>query len=525
MNHASGNIRRPPFRPIKSRLGSLEKGSAALLMVLLLAAAIRLIGIAARPIWYDEAFAILFAEKGPAAMLYGTLAPSGAGTADIHPLGYYTLLWLWMQAFGQSLAAARLLSILAGAATVAMAYFLARELFSEKIALPASIFIALAPFQVHYSQEIRMYSFLAFWLMTATFAYWRGSRLGGWGWWSLFAVSAALAQYAHNLAAVYIVPLAIWPIFRRDWKNLQAVALAGIGALILYLPWLIHLPAQFAKVSNSYWVERPGIEKFFTLLLVYVTNLPLPERWLFGALFIALTVTAVGLWQTFKRENRNSAALWLLYLSFAPPALLFIVSQWTPIYIERALLPSGAIFCIWLVWTLYGTSLPKGFRNTLIGLLAIGAAAGLWQHITYRGFPYAPYQELDASLRERIEAGDVIIHASKATRLPMAYYDPALPQEYIADPPGSGTDTLAPATQQVLGLIARLDPASAVGEAGRVWFIVLQRHIDAYIQLGYESHPHLLQLEKSLALQNVETWGDLRVYLFVQKTHEAGDTP
>ena len=58
--------------------------------ILLLAFLIRLIGITSRPIWYDEAFAILFSAKGPAAMVYGTLAPTGTGAADIHPLGYYT---------------------------------------------------------------------------------------------------------------------------------------------------------------------------------------------------------------------------------------------------------------------------------------------------------------------------------------------------------------------------------------------------------------------------------------------------
>lgn len=52
--------------------------------------------------------------------------------------------------------------------------------------------------------------------------------------------------------------------------------------------------------------------------------------------------------QTFRRAYRNLNALWLFYLSFAPPLLLFLVSQWVPVYIERALLPSGVVFCIWL---------------------------------------------------------------------------------------------------------------------------------------------------------------------------------
>ncbi|MCI0550097.1 MAG: glycosyltransferase family 39 protein, partial [Anaerolineae bacterium] len=95
--------------------------------ILALALVVRLLGIGSRPIWYDEAFAILFSQKGLNAMLYGTLAPTGAGSADIHPLGYYTLLWLWMQLFGDSLFAVRLLSILAGLVSVYLIYLIALE--------------------------------------------------------------------------------------------------------------------------------------------------------------------------------------------------------------------------------------------------------------------------------------------------------------------------------------------------------------------------------------------------------------
>ncbi|MBN1451410.1 MAG: glycosyltransferase family 39 protein [Anaerolineales bacterium] len=484
--------------------------------IILLTTLTRLIGITSRPIWYDEAFSILFSQKGLPAMLYGTLTPTGTGTADIHPLGYYFLLGNWMKVLGDSILVVRLLSIFAGVATVFVAYHLARELFDVHIANIASIFLALAPFQVHYSQEIRMYSFLALWLLIVTYAYRRATTSSSWGWWVVFSISAALAQYTHNLAAFFLTPLALWPLLHKDWKNLRAVTLAGLGALLLYLPWLIHLPAQFAQVSDAYWVERPGIASLFTLLLVYVTNLPLPNGWLYFALFLSLAATAIAMLQTFSRKNRNPEAKWLMHLSFAPPILLLIVSQWIPVYIERALLPSGTIFCIWLSWALFGTSLPKILRNALVGTLILGAAVGLYQHVTYRGFPYAPFQELNISLRERILPGDRIIHASKATRLPTAYYDSTLPQEYIADPPGSNTDTLAAATQQVLGLIAQPNIASATGNAERIWFIVLQRHIDAYIQHGYENHPYLSQLEKTFSLKTTETWGDLRVYLFVR---------
>jgi 4-amino-4-deoxy-L-arabinose transferase-like glycosyltransferase len=492
-----------------------NKRQCTFFAIIIFAALVRLIGIASRPIWYDEAFAILFSAKGLAAMLFGTLAPTGAGAADIHPLGYYALLWSWMQVFGQSLIAVRLLSIFAGVVTVAISYLLALELFNKRIANLAALFVALAPFQVHYSQEIRMYSFMAMWLLLATYAFQRGANSRSLHWWVLFSLFAALAQYTHNLSAFFLLSLAATPLLRKNWKNLSKVVLAGLGALILYLPWLLQIPSQLTKVSSAYWVERPTVAKIFTLLLVYVTNLPLPNNLLlFVSLFIALTVIAIAIMQTFRRDNRNTNAFGLLYLAFVPPTLLFTVSQWLPIYIERALLPSGVIFCIWLAWALFDTRLPTPLRNGLLILLGAGAVFGLYQHITYNGFPYAPYKELNTALSKRLATGDIILHSNKLSFLPSTYFNPDLPQAFIADPPGSSVDTLASATQQVLGLEAETDIESAAKGAENIWFIIFEQSNQEFVQMGASMHPHLSWLTENYSLLEIEIWRELRLYNF-----------
>jgi 4-amino-4-deoxy-L-arabinose transferase-like glycosyltransferase len=494
--------------------------NAKVAAILVLAFCVRLLGIASRPIWYDEAFAILFSEKGLSAMLYGTLAPTGAGSADIHPLGYYTLLWLWMKLFGESLVATRLLSIMAGIISVYLIYLIALEMLSDvKAARLSMLFAALAPFQIHYSQEIRMYSFLAMWLLLATYTYQRGSKSGNWRWWALFSIAAAMAQYTHNLAAFYLVALALLPILQKDWKTLRAVTLSGIGALILYSPWAIQLPAQFSKIQSAYWVERPDISKLFTLILVYITNTPLPVHLIAGALAVALIIVIIGLIQTlrFTRPAAEKDGLWLLYLSFGPSLFLILFSQWRAVYIERALLPSGAIFCIWLAWVITKTNLTNVARYSLLGLLAISSVLGLYQHVTYRDFPYGPFKELDASLRERSEPQDVIVHSNKLSMLPAMLFDRNLSQSFIGDVPGSGTDTLAPATQQVLNIRAEKDIQSAAKNARRVWYIIYQRAIDESKAGGNSTHPDLQYLNSQYSLDSEESWDGLRVFLYTEE--------
>jgi len=488
--------------------------------ILVLALLVRLLGIISRPIWYDEAFAILFSEKGPGPMLYGTLAPTGAGSADIHPLGYYTVLWLWMKVFGESLVATRLLSIIAGLISVYLIYLIALELLSDlKTARLSMLFAALAPFQIHYAQEIRMYSFLVMWLLLATYAYQRGAKTRTWKWWLLFSVSSALAQYTHNLAAFYLVALALLPIFQKNWQTLRAVILAGFGALILYAPWAIQLPAQFSKIQSAYWVERPDISKMFTLLLVYITNTPLPAELVAGALAIVLIIVSIGLIQTIRnsRQAGGKDGLWLLYLAFAPPILLFLFSQWKSVYVERALLPSGAIFCIWLAWAITKTNLPNVAQYALLGMLGISATLGIYEHVTYHDFPYGPFKQLDLSIEQRMEPQDIVIHSNKLSMLPAMLLDRQLPQSFIGDQPGSATDTLAPATQQVLEIKSETDIQSATRNAKRVWYIIYQRSIEEYKAGGNSTPPDMQYLASQYDLKSAESWDGLRVLLFTKK--------
>jgi 4-amino-4-deoxy-L-arabinose transferase-like glycosyltransferase len=487
------------------------------ILILVFAFIIRLIGIISRPIWYDEAFSILFSEKGLSAMLYGTLSQTATGSADIHPLGYYTMLWAWINIFGRSVLAARFFSIFVNLASLILVYQTALNLFNEKTAMTAALLFSILPFQVQYAQEIRMYSLLSFWLLLATFSFLR-VRNGNWKWWIVFAVSSALAQYTHNLAAIYLIPLAATPLFQKDWKTLKAVAAASIFSILLYLPWLIHLPAQFEKVQAAYWVERPGVEKIFTLILFYLPHLPLPNNLLVPELLIATLTIALAVFQMIiARKNglgSTNKLIWTAYLAFIPPLLLWLVSQYIPVYIERALLPAHAMFCIWLASAFIEAKPPRAIQAIIFIFILFSSGTGIYQHVTYKGFPYGPYAELNKSIQSRMETGDVIIHSNKLSYLPALYYDKTLPQGFIIDPPNSNVDTLAPATRDILKLTEFENIKKGTTSASRVWFIIYQQSIDEFKQEN-KTHPDLEYLNKSFKLKSIETWDDIRLYLYV----------
>jgi mannosyltransferase len=457
-----------------------------IILVLLLALVLRLITIGTRAMWYDEAFAVLFAEKGLQAMLYGTLTPVNGAAADVHPLLYYTTLNFWMGLFGQDAATVRLYSVLISLITLLVFYALLRDLFDHRTALAGMVIAAVAPFYVQYSQEARMYAILALLMMLATWCYVRGSRdegRGANGWWVGLAVCAGLGMYAQQLAAFYLFALGLHALSTRKRAIILKMGAAAIGAGVIYLPWLLQLPSQLGKLG-AYWIDRPGIAQLLLTLrsFLFAELEPNPVAQLVTLiLFVLILLFLIYMaLKPLSRPHRDRGALILiLWLVFVPIAAMWLVSQVRPVYLPRALLPSGLMLYAALAWLFTRARLAKPIRGLLVGATVVSFAFGLHAFYTWNTFPRGDFRGVIASINQQRQAGDQVVHANKITALPFYYYDRALPMRYIADPVGGGSDTLARPTQETLKLFDDPCIGAAVSGAARVWYIKYEQQGDA----------------------------------------------
>ena len=454
-------------------------------------------------------------------MLQGTLGLADGTAANVHPLLYFTLLWAWMLLFGQKVIVVRFLSVLIHLALLIVLWYLAQEMFGLKQAVLAGLLFSFAPFQVHYGQEARMYGLLSLWLVFATFCVWRGIQGDRHYPWVAFGFFAALAMYTHVLAVFYLIPLGLSPLFFRRLKLFRSVLLSTLFAILLYLPWGIQLPAQIAKVERAYWIAKPTLADLVQTVMAFISGLPIRASWLPVILFCAILLIVLAGVQTFRavreRDPHAEKALWLIYLSATPVLLLFLVSQVRPLFVVRGLVPSGVIFLLWLAWALTPRERRTVEATLTIGCLAFAFAIGLFSHETYRGFPYAPFENVNDYISSELDEGGVVLHSNKITMLPSFYYDESLPHTYIADLPGAGSDTLALPTQEALGLFAQPDAISAVGDAQQVFFVMFAREISDYEVLGVINHPHLSWLTENYSLDEQTTWDDLSLYKFVTR--------
>ncbi len=252
----------------------------ALLLVVLVAVVSRSWNAGVPSLWFDEAFSWRMTRFPAGEIIARTIR-------DNNPPLYYLLLKAWIAVCGDSAWALRCVSIAAGVLTVIGAYaFLQRAIMAwdsdgrsstsaaRRIGVFGALLVAVSAFQVHWSQEVRMYSLgtaLAVWsawaLVGALTSPQRAMR-----YWMCYSLLTIAFLYVHSLAllsvAAQVVFLLIVLARRCGWQPgrwaTDAVARqAGMAWLLIiwaYLPWAPVFLKQHAQVQAGFWVSPLNAE-------------------------------------------------------------------------------------------------------------------------------------------------------------------------------------------------------------------------------------------------------------------------
>ena len=113
----------------------------ALILILLLAFALRLYRLGVDSLWYDETVSALLASKPLAAMWAHT-------AGDIHPPFYYAILHFWTLAAGRSEFAYAFLSLWFGMAAIPLVARLGLRLYGPRTGVLAAFLVAASPFSI-----------------------------------------------------------------------------------------------------------------------------------------------------------------------------------------------------------------------------------------------------------------------------------------------------------------------------------------------------------------------------------------
>lgn len=363
----------------------------ALTVLLVEAFALRLIRLGADSLWYDETVSLLLAGKPIPALIAHT-------ARDIHPPLYYLLLHWWTGLAGRTEFAAAFFSLLFGILLIPATYTLARRLAPASSALPSlsAFFVAISPYNVWYSQEVRMYTLGAFLGLLNAYAAWRllaaqragetiGPRRPAW---ILFTLSAALGLYTLYYFVFFLIfqGLFLIAILLREGLNLRPWLLAAGTTMLVWAPWI---PTAWHQATNppvppwrSFTPLWGVMRDSFAALALGQSAAPIAawQPWL----LLALALYAFGLVTVAGHEQKRSlsTAVYLLGATWVPVAIIYLFSALaSPLYHVRYVFTYSPYFYVTLAAGLAGVqrTAPRPARLPL-------AAAGLllWAGLSAR---------------------------------------------------------------------------------------------------------------------------------------------
>lgn len=323
-----------------------------LFAILLVAFALRMFHASTTLMWGDEGFSVYSASRDLYAITFE------GKDVDPHPPLYYYLFHFWLLVSGTSKLSIRFFSIFFGTAIVAMAYTLGRMFFSRRVGVTAAALLALAPFAVQYSQEVRMYALVMF-LGAVTlyvFARWTkqtypptpllNRRGGGLLGFALFG-SMLLTQYSLYQSAFLFVAQGIFLLPFLKVQGRVFLKWLGISSaiILLFIPWLIlHSASAFSDIKDVAGESQPmGIFEFLARGFAAIAAGPTIQIGIaiaISEIFLAILLVGIALVLATKRATRND---WLLGVHVAIPMLLYY-----PIY-YLAPLYRGRLFALALV--------------------------------------------------------------------------------------------------------------------------------------------------------------------------------
>jgi len=339
-------------------------GRRTLILVLVLAFGVRAASPYEPLMWNDEWF---YHDQAESLMVdrlntFCTFGEPGAcqRSAMFYPIGYPLVLSLGMAGTGSALLAARLLGTLAGTATVAVVYLLARLLVrDERAALIAALVIALLPMHVRYAVEVRpdVLGALAegVAVLAAVVHVRSGRDAPEW----LAAMSLAFAAMVRREALLVLVPVAVVYHWGRR-RGVRPSMLPWAVALLLLVPHITETPERFwNQMYTESVAEYDGVARRVHPRYI-LDNLHYLTYWVNGYfqpyLFTALALVCVVALPHMPAPLGPLTVMW--FITRLSPYLLHSYTVFIPRYMLALSIPfalaAGAAVTVlsWPAWTL-----------------------------------------------------------------------------------------------------------------------------------------------------------------------------
>jgi mannosyltransferase len=337
-----------------------------LIAITLLGAVLRLSTLGLQSFWYDEAFT-------PVHVLH-----SGLGAtlrAVVHsentPPLWYVLEWGMARVLGTGVVALRLLSALAGIATIPIAWAIGAGLAGRRAAIVTAALVAVNPLFVWYSQEARAYGLFVLCAALAMLCFLRARREPTRARMAAFALSASLALLTHYFAVFLLIPMLLWLAWERRGQLSQALPFLLVPVLVgVALIPLVLAQGGHGTQWIGEWALASRLEAIPQYYLTGYTGSSLGHGIELLVALVILAGVGYGLWKVLLAREERAALIALVILAcgvLIPVLLAFVgVDYLAPRNLVAAMIPLSALLGI-----VIGAQRAGRAGMALAGLLAL----------------------------------------------------------------------------------------------------------------------------------------------------------
>ena len=402
-------------------------------LILLIAAAGRILNIDMESLWVDEGFSYWAIRHHD---MFGLLL------RDVHPPLYFVGLRGWAGVAGITELALRYFSVIPSLLSVAVIYHVARELerlrFKTETVIPmlAALLLALADMENYIAQQTRMYTWHVLWVVCSMWFFLRWVRLRAT--WQvaptkvastqnitliLWMITSLLLVYTHYIGVCLLAVQGLYVmVFLRGRQRIEAIAaLTMVG--VLFIPWLlVVVSGQTDNVGTGFNVPST-LESLWNWRVDWFT-----QQW---ALMIGLAVLGLvtirygrgdlsgrpydGRPYTIMMRPVAPAFLMLAWLVI-PVALTYILNLYTPILMDYRITQITPAIALLIAFGL------GNIRQPILGfLVAVIVVYGVTINDTPR--PRPPWREVGRDAAQYAAPGDLALaHVTPSGDWQVMYY-------------------------------------------------------------------------------------------------------
>lgn len=378
-------------------------------------AVIALYGVG-KPFWLDEA-ASIYKAKMAFSDLFDLLLTEG-----LFP-PYYLMLKTWITVFGESEAAARMISVSFYLLCFPAAYWAGRQIFEDRQTALLGVFLfALSPVTIMTAQLLKMYTMLGFACLVAL-----GALFGMAGeyrackFW-LYVAANVFGLLLHPLyLPFFITHVFAYAILRRDLSGRRFFAAFGLSLFAFAVVWGPSVIRQSHNAAIN-WMAPPT---FFTPLnalfdVYHLGYAALAGIIVAGYLLYGRSQGTAAFARGLAAKLGNRRVMALLAVGIGTLAVIFLYSHVKPVLSaamrhRTVMVPPLALA---LAHVLRHAAPYKFTAVCLAALLALSAGAHIYR---IQGYERFTNKDIARLILEKTEGGDYVIFAGR-TNIATNYY-------------------------------------------------------------------------------------------------------